>query len=122
MDEWHGAAHLLTVQQVDGELEIEIDHPWSCEQVTEKFYGVTVARFNCDVEWIATDCGLLESLDYSGQKITDAGLYLIRAWGCKYYVWDAGAYEYDAGLQVIATAGISDQRHPAGPGRLAALE
>lgn len=108
--EWAGEPHVLTVTSVtlpvsrwdDGELEYEIEHPPSCKQEELAYGGVTRLVWTCDVAEQEGDCGLAFSLRYSGTPVTKPGTYRIQSWGRKYYVWDAGAYEYDGGVAVMS--------------------
>lgn len=108
-EEWFGEPHSLTVHAVtppasqfdDGDLDYEIAHPPSCTQ--EQYGEGDSARmaWACDLAWQELDGGLASALHYSGTPITEPGTYQIQSWGRKYYVWEAGAYEYDAGISVI---------------------
>lgn len=96
-EQWHGAAHLLTVHGVDddGIQETELDHPWTCKQVE---LWKNIWDWDCGVTWAIGEIGLPEETEAPG-------LYLIRDWGEKYYVWDAG-WEWDAGLEVLAQQAV----------------
>jgi hypothetical protein len=109
--DWEGDIHTLTVHSVtlpepgdlfsDGELDYDIGHPSSCEEVAEEWNGgVTVMQWTCDVAATAGDVGLPFSLRYSGTPVTQPGKYRIRCWGAKYYVPDYGCYEYDGGVVI----------------------
>jgi hypothetical protein len=117
--EWYGEPHTLIVHEVEplsgdedpGYRELgdyDLEHPPSCTKkvYTYEFacYGnesPTVEEWDCDVALHEAECGLAESLSYSGTPVTEPGAYKIQSWGRKYYVWDAGAYEYDGGVGVM---------------------
>jgi hypothetical protein len=105
--EWTGRTHILTVRSVrlpdgpldDGALEdYDIRHPRACKQ--EKHH-LGYWHHTCDVAHDEEESGLSFSLRYSGTPITEPGVYRIQGWGAKYYSWECGAYEYDAGVGVI---------------------
>lgn len=107
--EWHGEPHTLTVHSVtapdgpfdDGDLDYEIGHPPGCKQETDGEGDHSFTYWTCDVAQNEHDCGLASSLRYSGTPITEPGTYRIQSWGRKYYVWEAGAYEYDGGVGLM---------------------
>ena len=107
--EWEGEPHVLTVTSVtlpvgrwdDGELEYEIEHPPSCGEEEHASGGVTWLEPACELAWHEREGGLAGILRYSGTPVTEPGTYRIQSWGRKYYVWDAGAYEYDGGIAVM---------------------
>lgn len=109
-EEWEGEPHTLVVTAVrlpegqfdDGELDYEVQHPESCPQEEFGWPPNTYTGYSCDVAQIISDTGLEFALKYSGTPITEPGTYAIRSWGLKYYVWDAGAYEYDNGIGVVS--------------------
>jgi hypothetical protein len=107
--EWAGEAHVLTVHSVrlpdgpfdDGGLEYDIKHPESCTEEGRDYSGVTVMEWACELAFYEREAGLASALRYSGCPIAEPGIYRIQSWGRKYYVWDYGAYEYDAGIAVM---------------------
>lgn len=112
--EWEGRIHILIVRKVgdpefDGLRPLEdydiIHQPtlMGCSMERRKLYGeIEVDAYTCDVGWqMDQDGDLAFNLRYSGQAVTEPGVYLVRGWGRKYYVWDMGADEYDAGIGVV---------------------
>jgi hypothetical protein len=109
--EWAGEPHILIVHSVSSlpgrtflsaELDYDLEHPQSCA-LGDIGYGDYCLGYTCAVAWNEQECGLAESLHYSGTPITEPGTYAIQAWGRKFYVFGAG-YEYDSGVAVISTA------------------
>ena len=110
--EWYGEPHVLTVHSVippdgpldDGSLEYDLEHPASCKEEERESFGtggVKVLEHTCALAEMERESGLPFCLNYSGTPITEPGTYRIQSWGRKYYVWDAWAYEYDAGIAVM---------------------
>lgn len=115
--EWYGEPHTLTVHEVTppagefdyGELDYDLEHPPSCtksvytyEFATYDGESPTVEEWDCDLARHEAEGGLAFCLSYSGTPITEPGTYQIQSWGRKCYVWEAGAYEYDGGVGVVA--------------------
>lgn len=97
--------HTLIVEEFDDaeSLTCHIDHLPTCKWVDEEWNGETVRYYQCAVAHNVDEGGLLESLEYGGTALPlGPGEHKIKAWGRKYYVWDAGAYEYDGGLLLIS--------------------
>lgn len=103
-NEWVGEPHTLTVSSVrlpesqfdDGELEYEIEHPPTCNQIDRGGY----LDYECDIAYCIDNAGLEFSLRYSGTPITKPGTYRIQGWGNRSYIPWCG-YEYDAGIGVM---------------------
>ena len=105
-DEWEDdLPHTLIVEDyTDAEgLFCHIDHLPTCKWVDEEWNGEMCRFYQCAVAHNVDECGLIESLEYGGTALPHGpGEYQIKAWGRKYYVWDAGCYEYDGGLVLVS--------------------
>ena len=107
--EWFGEAHTLTVHSVrlpdglfdDGELDYDVEHPPSCRQEQYGEGERSYMEWACEFGWHEREGGLASNLRYSGTPVTAPGSYRAASWGRKYYVWDAGAYEYDGGIGLV---------------------
>lgn len=116
--EGHGAVHFLTITATEPELEYEIAHPWCCTQEWVTWDGIPrYQRWTCDVGEHLCEAGL-ESAIYGiyGHEPLEPGMYLIRGWWRKYYVWDMG-YEWDAGLEIVSFLGPVPVTDDLSPGR-----
>jgi hypothetical protein len=90
--EWLGPVHTLVVQDVvlDDEVGDAIDyvlhHPSSCYVPSSSGSGAfDCVDSHCAVDSIINNVGLAESIKYSHQRITETGIYKIRAWQSGHY-------------------------------------
>lgn len=107
--EWRGEPHTLTVHSMtppggpldDGELEYDIEHPPSCREEPRGEGECAYLVWACELGWHEMELGLAACLHSGGDGLPGPGTYQIESWGAKYYVWAAGAYEYDGGIALI---------------------
>lgn len=108
--EHYGEPHILvlhsfeppTGQFDDGDMEYEIEHPSSCEQVEVRgFDGETWLTWaNCEIQAELEHIELPFTLKYSGTPITEPGRYRVQSWHSRSYIYEYG-YEYDGGIGVM---------------------